>query len=133
MKTYNKYALCIIRDNRLLVQEEIGEEHYLLPGGRAEDGEGAIQALCRELKEELGVELELESLCFVGEFEDVSAGRDDIRVHVDLYRGNYQGDIKLGSEVTGLVWIGKNDDWSKLAPVTRNKILPALLKKKLLT
>jgi len=133
LKTYYKYALCVIKDNRLLVQEEVGEEYYLLPGGRAEEGEGAVQALCREVKEELGIELELQTLSFIGEFEDVSAGGDEYHVHVDLYSGNYHGEMKPCSEVIKLIWIDKNDDWSKLAPVTKNKILPTLLKKGLLT
>ena len=51
MKTYYKYALCVIKGNRLLLQEEENEEYLLLPGGQAEEGEGAIQALCREIKE----------------------------------------------------------------------------------
>ena len=133
MQTYRKYALCVIKENRLLVQEEAGEEYYLLPGGRAEEGEGAVQALCREVKEELGVEIELNTLSFIGEFEDVSPVRDDINIHVDLYRGEIHGEMKPCSEVLKLIWVSSDDDWGKLAPVTRNKILPALLKKGLLT
>lgn len=133
METYYKYALCVIKENRLLVQEEVGEVFYLLPGGRAEEGEGAVQALCREVKEELGIELDLSTLDFLGEFEDVSAGEDDYRVRVDLYKGTFHGDIKPCAEVINVVWFSKEDDWNKLAPVTRNKILPALLKKGLLT
>jgi 8-oxo-dGTP pyrophosphatase MutT (NUDIX family) len=53
MKTYNKYALCVIKDNRCCSRGGWGG--MLSPArGRAEDGEGAIQALCREVKEELG-------------------------------------------------------------------------------
>ncbi len=117
----------------MLVQEEEGEDYYLLPGGRAEGDEGAIQALCRELREELGIELDLPSLKLLGEFEDVSASSPDAQVHVDLYQAKFQGDLKPGAEVKGLIWIGRNDDWSKLAPVTRNKILPALVEIGLLT
>jgi 8-oxo-dGTP pyrophosphatase MutT (NUDIX family) len=133
LKTYYKYALCVIKNNRLLVQEEEGEQLYLLPGGRAEEGEGAIQALCREVREELGIELELPSLQYLGEFEDTAAGGHDALVHIDLYQGDFNGDMQPCSEVKRLVWFDKNDDWSKLAPVTKNKILPALLQKGLLT
>ncbi len=133
MKTYRKYALCIIKENRLLVQEEIGEKYYLLPGGRAEAEEGAIQALCREVREELGIELELSTLNFLGKFEDVAAGSEDDRVQVELYQGEFQGKLTPSSEVKKLIWFDKNDDREKLAPVTRNKILPALLEKGLLT
>jgi hypothetical protein len=55
LKTYPKYAGCLIQNKRLWVQEEEGEEYSLLPGGRAE---GAVQALAREVKGELGIELD---------------------------------------------------------------------------
>lgn len=133
MKTYFKYALCIIRDNRLLVLEESDNELYLMPGGRPEAGESGEQTLRRELKEELGIDLDTGSLCYLGAFEDIAAGKLGDRVHIELYIGDYSGKLEPHSEVTKLVWFSRNDDWSKLAPVTKNKILPALLKQGLLT
>ena len=127
MMTYFKYALGIIRDNRLLVLEEEDEELYLMPGGRPESGENAEQALSRELKEELGVDLNIESLKYIGFFEDAAAGKEDAKVHIELYLGGFSGEMRPCSEVKRLVWFAKDDDWNRLAPVTRNKILPALL------
>ena len=133
MKTYFKYALCIIRDNRLLVLEESDQELYLMPGGRPEAGESGEQALSREIKEELGVNLATRSLKYLGSFEDVAAGQGDALVHIELYLGDFSGEMKPCSEVERLVWFAKDDDWNRLAPVTRNKILPALLQQGLLT
>jgi 8-oxo-dGTP pyrophosphatase MutT (NUDIX family) len=133
MKTYRKYALCIIKENRLLVQEEAGEEYYLLPGGRAEAEEGAIQALCREVREELGVELDIATINFLGKFEDIAAGSPDDRVQVELYQGDFHGKLTPCSEVKRLIWFDKNDDRERLSPIVRNKVLPALLEKGLMT
>ena len=133
MKTYYKYALCIIRYNRLLVLEEADNEFYLMPGGKPEAGESAEQTLKREIKEEIGVELDTRTLHYVGAFEDVAAGDTDARVHIELYSGDFSGEMKPSSEVTRLVWFSPKDDIAKLAPVTRNKILPALLTQGLLT
>ncbi|MDD5704064.1 MAG: NUDIX domain-containing protein [Dehalococcoidales bacterium] len=133
MVMYYKYALCVIKDNKLLLQEEEGEDLYLLPGGRPEDSEGAIQALCREVKEELGIELDLATLDFIGQFEDVAEENPDALVRVELYNGNYHGELKPGAEVKKLVWFDKNDDWTMLPSITRNKILPTLIEKGLLT
>jgi 8-oxo-dGTP pyrophosphatase MutT (NUDIX family) len=117
----------------LLVLEESDQELYLMPGGRPEAEEGYEQTLSRELKEELGVDLDTRSLRYVGSFEDVAAGEEEARVHLELYLGDFSGEMKPHSEVKRLVWFAKDDDWTKLAPVTRNKILPALLKRGLLT
>ena len=133
MKTYFKYALCVIRDNRLLVLKESDNELYLLPGGRAKPGESGEQALSRELKEELGVDLDTSSLRHIGTFEDIAAGEEDARVHIELYLGDFSGEMKPSSEVERLVWFARDDDWSRLAPVTRNKILPALLEQGLMS
>jgi len=133
LKTYFKYALCIIRDNRLLVLEESDQELYLMPGGKPEAGESGEQTLVREIKEELGVDLDTGSLRYLGSFEDAAAGNPDDRVHIELYLGDFSGEPQPRSEVTRLVWFSRNDDRTKLAPVTQNKILPALLKQGLLT
>ncbi len=133
MITYFKYALCIIRDNRLLVLEEENQELYLMPGGRPEIGENTGQALSRELKEELGVDLHIESLKYLGSFEDIAAGKEYAKVYIELYLGDFSGEMRPCSEVKRLVWFAKDDDWNRLAPVTRNKILPALLHRGLIS
>ena len=112
--------------------EESDQELYLMPGGRPEAGESCEQTLSRELKEELGVELNTSSLGYLGSFEDVAAGEEDARVHIELYLGDFCGEMKPCSEVKRLVWFAKDDDWANLAPVTRNRILPALLERGLL-
>jgi len=133
LKSYQKYALCIIKNNRLLVQEEVGVTHYILPGGKAKREEGAIQALCREVKNKLGIEVDIASLNFLGIFEDVVEGKPDYRVKIDLYHGDFHGQLKPGSEVKRIIWFDKNDDWNKLTPVISNKIMPVLVQKGLLT
>ena len=94
MKSNDKqYAICFIRNNRLLVQEENGNQCYVLPGGTAKKEEGAIQALCREIKEGLGVELDIATLSYLGQYEDgVEANNTDVRVEV--YQGGFNGQIK---------------------------------------
>ncbi len=117
----------------MLVLEEADQELYLMPGGRPEVGETYEQTLSRELKEELGVELDTKSLRYLGSFEDVAAGKGEARIHIELYLGEFCGEMKPCSEVRRLVWFAKDDDRNRLAPVTRNKILPALLRQGLMS
>lgn len=52
-----RVAGVLVRDGRLLVQRERFGDEYALPGGHVQVGEEAAQALAREYREELGLEI----------------------------------------------------------------------------
>jgi ADP-ribose pyrophosphatase YjhB (NUDIX family) len=57
---FNPRVAAIIQDadrNRILLCRKDGMPFWMLPGGRIEGGEGAVDALRRELREELGAGL----------------------------------------------------------------------------
>lgn len=59
----------LIRDNRTLLisRKKDGEGFVGLPGGKVERGETLVQALARELREELGIEIDSETVrCVYG-------------------------------------------------------------------
>lgn len=58
-----------IRENKILLvkHKKAAAEYYLLPGGGQEPGESAKDALIREWKEELNLEIEPGPLLFLGE------------------------------------------------------------------
>ncbi|MFE6974763.1 NUDIX domain-containing protein [Streptomyces sp. NPDC057682] len=49
----------------LLDQDTDGPRSWSLPGGKVEDGEGLDEALVREMKEETGVEVEVDRLLYL--------------------------------------------------------------------
>lgn len=57
----------LVRDNRLLLCQNIANGHQFLPGGHVEFGESASDALVREMMEETGTEVAVGPL--VGVFE----------------------------------------------------------------
>ena len=73
-----KLAGCVIKDEReriLLLHRNTPElVQWEIPGGKIEDGEEASSAAAREIKEELGVEVEAER--HLGEKEFTQSGRD---------------------------------------------------------
>lgn len=52
---------------RVLLTQLLGGDYWFLPGGRVELHEPATEALRRELREELGVEVEVERLLWLAE------------------------------------------------------------------
>ena len=49
----------IIHNNKVLVHKNVNSDHYALVGGRIEIGENSADTVKREIKEELGKEIEI--------------------------------------------------------------------------
>lgn len=52
-------AVVIIHNDKILVHRNINSNHYALVGGRVELGEDSISTVKREIKEEMGKEIEI--------------------------------------------------------------------------
>lgn len=129
MKTLFKSSLAIIRNNKLLLLREFEQDKLITPGGQIEDNESAIESLKREMMEELGTEIDTNSLKYIGKFEDIAAGKKDTKINIQLFLGEVVGEMKPANEIKELIWFGKNDDWNTLSPMLKNKILPTLIEK----
>jgi 8-oxo-dGTP pyrophosphatase MutT (NUDIX family) len=132
MKRILKVALALIRDNKVLMAKNYDFDKYFIPGGKIEKNENEEEALIREIKEELNVDLIKDSINYFGTFEDVASTHLDSTVQVKLYFGEISGELKPNSEVEKLAWFGKKDDWEKLGTVAKTKIMPALVQKGLI-
>ncbi len=67
---FNCRAVAVILDRaeqRVLIHRAEIDDFWALPGGRLEIGETSAEALVREMREELGVEVQVERLLWVSE------------------------------------------------------------------
>jgi len=138
MAYYNKVGLLVLNSDQTnflvcMKAKSAKDYFYLLPGGKIEKGESDTECLLREIKEELSCAIDLSSLKFIGEYNDVAAGHPDRDVSIKLYVGNLIGSPTPSMEIKEIHWIGKasiNDP--KNSPIARNKIISDLVKKNIL-
>lgn len=70
-------AAVVLHDGHVLLHRAPGDEYWALPGGRVEVGEQASATIVREMKEELGEDIECGQLLHVAEnFFDLSGRRN---------------------------------------------------------
>lgn len=110
-KRIRPLAICVFRkDNRILVAEgydSVKEEYFYRPlGGAIEFGETSVDTVCRELMEELNVEVDKESLKFLGAVENIfyfngDPGHEIVLIYDGAFKEPrlYEQALILGNEV----------------------------------
>ena len=99
-----------IVDSKILSTRTKGKTKYYIPGGKRESGETDAQALVREIKEELTVDIELSTLHLIGIFEAQADGhKPGVLVRMTCYSANYFGELKADSEIQEMVWLNYAD------------------------
>jgi 8-oxo-dGTP pyrophosphatase MutT (NUDIX family) len=112
-KRIRPLAICVFRHNdRILVAEgydPVKDEYFYRPlGGGIEFGEPSVETICRELMEEINVEVHRESLKYLGAVENIFTfnGKPGHEV-VLIYDGAlkeaelYEQNVILGKEADG--------------------------------
>lgn len=126
MKRIIKAGLCLMRDGQVLLARSKGDRHFQIPGGKIEPDESDIDALIREVQEELAVKLAPESAAHIATFEAKAAGRVDVFVEVRMFSGSVDGTPQASSEIAELVWQSPAEPSVPCSDVVRLHILPYL-------
>jgi mutator protein MutT len=94
----------IFHDGRLLITQRRPQDHlgglWEFPGGKREPGETFEQCLARELREELGVEVEVGAL-----LEEITHHYPDKSVHLRFHRCRLQSGDPRPLGCHALVWV----------------------------
>lgn len=106
-------AICVFRhDDRILVAEgynSVKDEYFYRPlGGGIEFGEPSIETICREVMEEINVEVDKASLKYLGSVENIfhfngMPGHEIVMIYDGALKdsGLYDQDVILGREANG--------------------------------
>jgi 8-oxo-dGTP pyrophosphatase MutT (NUDIX family) len=114
-KRIRPLAICVFRHhNRILVAEgydSVKDEYFYRPlGGGIEFGETSMQTVCRELMEELNVQIDSESLIYLGTVENIfhfngTPGHEIVLIYDGTLEDSdlYEQAVILGKEANGEV------------------------------
>jgi len=102
----DKLAWIEIQDKHILSTKSFGIDKYYIPGGKREAAETDAAALCREIKEELSIDLRTETLQFVGTFQAQAHGHPNgTQIQMTCYTAGYTGTLKAAAEIAEIKWL----------------------------
>lgn len=121
-----RVAAAIINDTqgRTLLVRKRGTNFFMQAGGKMEAGESSLSALSRELKEELGMELDVAATKYVGCYTAPAANEEGYLVEAEMYLVQIDHEVFPAAEIEEIAWfnIGRPIDLP-LAPLTRDNAL----------
>jgi 8-oxo-dGTP diphosphatase len=122
-----RIAAAMIRgaDGRTLLVRKRNTGAFMQPGGKIEASEAPAAALCRELSEELGLELAPDELTYVGRFTAPAANELGRWVDAEIFSFDLSQPVQPGAEIEEILWVDPDAVAPvELAPLTRDKLLP---------
>lgn len=110
-------CLWLEKEGAWLLVRVRNHQRWYLPGGKIEVGEEPQQTLVRELKEELGMNISLDSLRYVTTVIGPNHDSTD-QVTLICFTGDIPHSFKPAAEIAEVAWI-KKDRHELMAPALR--------------
>ncbi len=117
-------AAVVVQEGRLLVvSKKAAPEVFYLPGGKPDAGEEPLEALVRELDEELGVRPVAPE--FLAEIASTAA-LEGVPLQLTVFTAGLSHVPRPAAELAHLRWITGTETDIRLAPAVAEQILPML-------
>jgi 8-oxo-dGTP pyrophosphatase MutT (NUDIX family) len=118
-------AMLVRADGRTLLVRKRGTTTFMQPGGKIDPGETAQLALVRELKEELGISINIQSLVPLGRFSAPATNEAGVTIDAVLFMVECDQAVQPAAEIEEAVWVESDvqPDFS-IAPLTDGYVLP---------
>lgn len=128
-KIIKKVALAVFKDKKiLLVRSSNKDEVFYTLGGTLKMGEEEIECLKREVWQEVGCAIEIDSLKFLHEFLGPAHGHKNTLLNIRLYAGELKGESRVSSEVFEIGYFDCKSPKKHISEIAQTKIFPWLKK-----
>ncbi|MBA1203399.1 NUDIX domain-containing protein [Pseudomonas capeferrum] len=118
-------ALLLDPQGRTLLVRKRGTKAFMQPGGKIDTGESPLQALARELHEELGLRMDPAQARYLGLFEAPAANEPGFKVQAHVFSVRTDASVAPAAEIEEVVWLSADEHpHLDLAPLTRDQLLP---------
>ncbi|GHG61792.1 NUDIX hydrolase [Streptomyces griseocarneus] len=105
-----KVAWIRLENGRVLAARSRGKDAYYLPGGKPEPGESAHEALIREIREELGVDLLPETIAPAFTVRAPAHGAPaGTEVRMTCFTADHSGTPAPRGEIAEVAWLSPAD------------------------
>jgi 8-oxo-dGTP diphosphatase len=118
-------AIAINSSGETLLVRKRGTAAFMLPGGKLDAQETTLDGLEREVREELGCELDRATCRALGLFRAPAANEPGFTVEAELFAASLIGEPRPSGEIEAIVWIDPDEEAPfPLAHLARLHALP---------